>query len=526
MNEQQRRSWDRIAAFRLDEPGARFPFTARLARENRWSLSFARRVTDEYRRFLFLAVEAGHPVTPSDQVDQVWHLHLTYTESYWGGLCRDVLGRPLHHGPTRGGAHEAAKFHDWYGRTLDSYRRLFGTEPPADIWPPAAERFGRDLRFARVNTATHWVIPRPATILHALVGRARSTAATDTVSRPSEPPGTWLALAALTLLSVASVALAGCQAAWGPALPLGAIDLAGMSGSEFLGLFVPLTIGAVVASVLLRLWLGSARGASADAEWNERTEGSGGFKKLDPYALILLARGPAQTEPVQAALARLVGEGRLTFDESTKRLTFGRPRRGRTLHPVEQAVLDAVRKRPTSACRRLVRAASRSEAVRGVEDQLRAGGWVRSPGQALAMRVCPLLPLALVLLLGLWRIGLGVHRGRPVGYLVLLCIALGFAAALHAVAKPWRTARGGSMVDALGSRKDLVAGSLPEPADPQFLLAFALLGLAALPGTGTLAALRQELLPPTSEGDGGGWGGGDGGGNGGGGGGGCGGCGG
>ena len=31
---------------------------------------------EEYRKFVFLALVAGHQITPSDQVDQVWHLHL------------------------------------------------------------------------------------------------------------------------------------------------------------------------------------------------------------------------------------------------------------------------------------------------------------------------------------------------------------------------------------------------------------------------------------------------------------------
>ena len=150
----------RLIDFELDDPAARFTFTQRLARENGWSAARAARVVLEYKRFLFLAVAAGHPVTPSDAVDQAWHLHLTYTESYWHGLCRDVLGRPLHHGPTRGGTAEAVKFHDWYARTLASYRRLLGAEPPRDIWPPPAARFGRE-RWVRVDTRRSWVIPKP-----------------------------------------------------------------------------------------------------------------------------------------------------------------------------------------------------------------------------------------------------------------------------------------------------------------------------------------------------------------------------
>jgi uncharacterized protein (TIGR04222 family) len=103
---------------------------------------------------------AGHPVTPSVQVDEAWHLHLTFTRSYWVRLCGQVLGRPLHHDPTRGGDDESAKFHEQYERTLASYRKAFGQSPPADIWPPAEVRFGDDLDSLRVNTAHNWVVPK------------------------------------------------------------------------------------------------------------------------------------------------------------------------------------------------------------------------------------------------------------------------------------------------------------------------------------------------------------------------------
>jgi len=161
MTAEQRQLWERIQAFSLDDGAPAFPFAARLARENDWPRGFAERAIAEYRKFVFLAVAAGHPVSPSDQVDQVWHLHLLYTRNYWEGFCREVLRTPLHHGPTRGGESERAKFHDWYSRTLDSYRRFFRSAPPADLWPPPAVRFGEDLHYRRVNLKRHWVIPKP-----------------------------------------------------------------------------------------------------------------------------------------------------------------------------------------------------------------------------------------------------------------------------------------------------------------------------------------------------------------------------
>lgn len=153
--------WQKLADFSFDSPDAHLTFTLRLARENDWSPSYARRVIDEYRCFLFLAMRAGHPVTPSDAVDQAWHLHLVYTESYWNELCPQVLGRPLHHGPTKGGASEKVKFEDWYERTRQSYRAHFGENPPLDIWPPAAVRFAPATRAPRVCPDDAWIIPKP-----------------------------------------------------------------------------------------------------------------------------------------------------------------------------------------------------------------------------------------------------------------------------------------------------------------------------------------------------------------------------
>src|SRR5262245_19684625 len=137
MNATQNQLWRKIEALNLDDASAQLTFTQRLAREIGWSPENARRVVSEYKKFLFLAASAGHPVTPSDPVDQAWHLHLVYTQSYWNDLCREILGRPLHHGPTKGGQTEGAKFYDWYARTLASYQAFFGHPPPADIWPPA-----------------------------------------------------------------------------------------------------------------------------------------------------------------------------------------------------------------------------------------------------------------------------------------------------------------------------------------------------------------------------------------------------
>ena len=153
--------YEDLQDFRIDESNdTAFSFTDRLARDNGWAVEYSKRVVDEYKKFMLLAVAAGHPVTPSDQVDQAWHLHLTYSRSYWQDLCNGVLRKDIHHGPTQGGAKEAIKFDHWYRNTLNTYSRFFGCPPPKDIWPDPHIRFGEDLHFRRVNTKQYWVFPR------------------------------------------------------------------------------------------------------------------------------------------------------------------------------------------------------------------------------------------------------------------------------------------------------------------------------------------------------------------------------
>jgi hypothetical protein len=152
---------EKLSTMRIEPDGAVLSFVQRLARENDWSLPYADRVFGEYRRFLFLAATCRHPVTPSDEVDQAWHLHLTYTRHYWETLCGEILGQPLHHGPTAGGVDENRRYHDQYRDTLNAYADAFGQLPPDDIWPDAKRRFGTEYR--RVAMGRHWMVPKKAT---------------------------------------------------------------------------------------------------------------------------------------------------------------------------------------------------------------------------------------------------------------------------------------------------------------------------------------------------------------------------
>jgi len=136
MNTQMKKPelWKRISKFQIDDSGSSFTFTQRLARENGWSIEYSIRVVDEYKKFLYLAMTSSVSVTPSDEVDQAWHLHMLYTESYWDELCGKVLEREIGHGPTKGGNSERVKYNDQYNKTLALYKSEFGVDAPEDIW--------------------------------------------------------------------------------------------------------------------------------------------------------------------------------------------------------------------------------------------------------------------------------------------------------------------------------------------------------------------------------------------------------
>ncbi|WP_162915417.1 glycine-rich domain-containing protein [Paraflavitalea soli] len=167
--------WSKLESFSPDNPNDVLSFSQRLARENGWPPLFTERVIAEYKRFIFLCMISPQPVTPSDEVDQAWHLHLVYTKSYWNDLCRNILGKDIHHTPTEGGPAERDKFISYYESTLQLYRHKFGNEPPDDIWPTSDKRFGA-VEFVRANTSTHWILrkrrwhPKLTGILFILLG--------------------------------------------------------------------------------------------------------------------------------------------------------------------------------------------------------------------------------------------------------------------------------------------------------------------------------------------------------------------
>lgn len=155
-NEQQ--LWKKINNFQLDKEGISLSFSKRLARENGYSEQFAKEIVEEYKKFIFMCCVSEQPVTPSNLVDLAWHLHLTYTKSYWIDLCQNTVQQEIHHTPTEGGKFERSKFKGRYEYTLDLYERKFGYEPNIGIWENTEKRF--EINFINVDKTQNWIIPK------------------------------------------------------------------------------------------------------------------------------------------------------------------------------------------------------------------------------------------------------------------------------------------------------------------------------------------------------------------------------
>jgi hypothetical protein len=160
--------WERVAQHDF-EPDQALNFTERLARDKSWTMPFARGAVAEYRRFCFLTMTGSGVMTPSEEIDEVWHQHLTNTRDYWEVWCGEVLRSRLHHDPTEGGPEQDRYFRARYPATLVAYERFFGP-PPEQFWPATHIRFAARPRFRTIDVF-HWlVVPRPSTIWHEIKG--------------------------------------------------------------------------------------------------------------------------------------------------------------------------------------------------------------------------------------------------------------------------------------------------------------------------------------------------------------------
>lgn len=83
---------EKLRDFKVLSEGDETIFWEKLTSENGWSLRYAKQIYFEYIRFVWLAKKSHSRIVPSKRVDRVWHLHMTFTKSYWHDFCQDILG--------------------------------------------------------------------------------------------------------------------------------------------------------------------------------------------------------------------------------------------------------------------------------------------------------------------------------------------------------------------------------------------------------------------------------------------------
>src|ERR1700722_17839572 len=72
----------------------------RVVKEKGWSLRMANIAANFYKNFLYLGKKhPRHNLTPTLQIDEIWHAHILYTSDYHK-MCEQVFGHYLHHQPT------------------------------------------------------------------------------------------------------------------------------------------------------------------------------------------------------------------------------------------------------------------------------------------------------------------------------------------------------------------------------------------------------------------------------------------
>ena len=121
--------WTKIQQFAIDDETSTVRFSDKLASEQGWQPAFTARAIEEYKKFILLCCISPTGAAPSKIVDEVWHLHLTYTQSYWTDFCKNVLGKEIHHFPSGGGKAEDDRHRQWYAGKLMLYKDIFGTAP-------------------------------------------------------------------------------------------------------------------------------------------------------------------------------------------------------------------------------------------------------------------------------------------------------------------------------------------------------------------------------------------------------------
>ena len=425
---EHRELWERAAAHSFENDGVALDFIRRLARTLGWPIAETRALIEEYRRFCFLAVVTDiGPVTPSEEVDEVWHLHLAYTRDYWERWCGEALRRRLHHDPTAGGPNEQARYRDQYAATLALYERWFGP-PPAAFWPGTAQRFAARPRFRMIDERRRWA-PR--------------------LRWPLRTAG----------LALAAVVTPARSAGIVPDLDWAAYNPLDFDGESFLTLYVALMVVVWVVT-----WLARDMARTTDRRPDMRDLGEvelaycvgGDHRAADTLYVALASRGAARLDR-----KGIVVEGPVA----------GLPPQ---LEAFRAALVG------WSSHRSFLKAFADCAPHGTIKERLLARKILLDPARRARLAVVTWLPGALLLALGGAKVMVGLARDKPVGFLLFLMFVVAVAIIAVRSQERYLTRETRASLDALRASRNR---ALRAPRPEELAFAFAMLGAVALDGT-------------------------------------------
>lgn len=174
-----------------------------------------------------------------------------------------------------------------------------------------------------------------------------------------------------------------------------------LPGPEFLILFISLTVGVLILAAFARFVY-------------PRTFSTPAAEDLDLYELAFLAGGEKRV--LQTAVHELKAAGHVELEDSH---LVTKPIDRSALHPVESDVLDAATLNPSAKELHSAVTAPARDLTRGLKDK----GYFLSGASLNKVRSAILLPLVPWLGLGVAKALVGVERGRPILFLLLLIAA-------------------------------------------------------------------------------------------------------
>jgi uncharacterized protein (TIGR04222 family) len=257
-----------------------------------------------------------------------------------------------------------------------------------------------------------------------------------------------------------------------------------LPGPLFLLLYIAMLAVACVLAFVLR-----KRAKASDHYPNLRGV------SFDAYETAYLNGGPKLV--IETAIATLVRSNalHLSFVDYTLSPVAGSPR---VSHPFEQTIHRLVASREATTIKTI--RAKAAIAASQIGERLKTLGLILDQQQTVTAQMLPLILFALVLLFGSIKLLIGFSRGRPIGFLFVLCLIAAFIAYRLYKSPPLRTTSGDSVLEAL-KQENAALGSTAK-SQPQQLaagdvsLAMALFGMTALAFTDqSWSELKKQIFP-------------------------------